>query len=232
MKLQTVSKIILLLILIAGKVNAQVVMTDPAQTLAIKIYGDSINSALGQQYVVMQEIAARQGMIAASFSKIAGWERKYNSYLKKAQGFAQSIAAGVNIYAEGVMTLRNLYYLSRAIETNPEGIGATLSMNNLYADAAAQIVKTFYTLKTAIKQGGKNNMLDGAQRNTLLWAVQDDLAEMNRSLRQLSMSIAYYNFSDVWKNLTSGMIDKTHGEIAEEALSRWKRSVKIQEIFK
>ena len=75
------------------------------------------------------------------------------------------------------------------------------------------------------------NMMTGAERTQLLWELNDGLAELNRKLRALAVSIAYYNFKDVWNHATSGMIDKTHGDIAKDARERWRRSAKVQKIL-
>ena len=35
---------------------------------------------------------------------------------------------------------------------------------------------------------------------------------------------------DVWNNITAGMIDRDNGELARQALSRWRRAAKIVEV--
>ena len=67
-------------------------------------------------------------------------------------------------------------------------------------------------------------MLTGAERTELLWAISDSLQDFNRKLRQLALSISYYNMTDVWNRVTTGLVDRNHGEIARQAYKRWVRA--------
>ena len=164
------------------------------------------------------------GAIGTEFLAIKGWEGKYNYYLKKTQGYAEGLKGAVTLYAEGVTTLRHLYEITKAIKNNPQGVMATVSMNNLYAETAAELIKVYNVLKYTIAVGGKTNMLTGAERTELLWEINDSMQDFNRKLRQLALSIAYYNMTDVWNRATTGLIERNHGEIARQAYGRWVRA--------
>ena len=106
---------------------------------------------------------------------------------------------------------------------------ATVSMNNLYAETAAELIKVYNVLKYTIAEGTQTNMLTGAERTELLWEINDSMQDFNRKLRQLALSIAYYNMTDVWNKATAGMVDRNHGEIARQAYKRW---VKAQTTYR
>ena len=40
----------------------------------------------------------------------------------------------------------------------------------------------------------------------------------------LYLSIRYYTLNDAWNNVTAGMIDRSNGEVARLAMSRWRRA--------
>ena len=155
------------------------------------------------------------------------WEKKYNKYLKTAEGYASTLKACTLLYDDGVRVFINLCNLKKAITGNPQGIVATMSMNNLYIETATELVSVYTTLRDAIAKGGKENMLTGAERSKTLWALNDRLDAFNKKLNQLYLSIRYYNMMDVWENATAGMLDRSNGEIAEAALGRWKRTSRI-----
>ncbi|MBO6256038.1 MAG: hypothetical protein J6O49_20745, partial [Bacteroidaceae bacterium] len=111
------------------------------------------------------------------------------------------------------------------------GIGATLAMNNLYVEVAAELVKTYSILNKSVALGGSGNMLTGAERTELLWWIEDNMAQLNRKLRKLAISIAFYNMTDVWHQVTAGMIDRSHGDVAADALDRWKRAQRVQQVL-
>ena len=135
--------------------------------------------------------------------------------------------ACTTLYDDGVRVFINLCNLKKAITGNPQGIVATMSMNNLYIETATELVSVYTTLKDAIAKGGEENMLTGAERSKTLWALNDRLDAFNKKLNQLYLSIRYYTMMDVWENVTAGMLDRSNGEIAQAALGRWKRCSRI-----
>ena len=210
-------------------VRAQLEENNGTQIAAIAGGGELINKAISKQTTSQTKTDLLAGEIGTEFLYIKGWEGKYNSYLKTTQGYAEGLKGAATLYAEGVTTLRHLYEIAKAIKNNPQGVMATVSMNNLYADAAAELIKVYNVLKYTIAVGGKTNMLTGAERTELLWEINDSMQDFNRKLRQLALSIAYYNMTDVWNKATAGMVDRNHGEIARQAYKRW---VKAQTTYR
>lgn len=164
------------------------------------------------------------GSIATMFLFIKDWEGKYNSYLKTTDGFASALKNGATLYAEGVTTLRHLYEIKQAIEKNPSGLLATMSLNNLYAETASELIKTYHILKHTLAKGGTDNMLTGAERAEILWMLNDNLHRLNDKLKCLALSVSYFNMVDVWNQQTAGLVYRDHGDIAKEAHKRWRRA--------
>jgi hypothetical protein len=212
-----------LLCLTHGRANAQIVSSNPLEYAALAEGNELINAQIKSQIDDQQKTALMQNTIAAEFTMIHSWEKKYNKYLKTAEGYASTLKACTSLYDDGVRVFINLCNLRKAISNNPQGIVATMSMNNLYIETATELVSVYSTLKDAIAKGGQENMLTGAERSKTLWALNDRLDAFNKRLSQLHLSIRYYNMMDVWDNATAGMLDKTNGEIAQAALGRWKR---------
>lgn len=209
------------------KANAQIASSNPLEYVALAEGNELINAQIKSQIEEEQKTALMQNTIAAEFTMIHSWEKKYNKYLKTAEGYASTLKACTSLYDDGVRVFINLCNLKKAITNNPQGIVATMSMNNLYIETATELVSVYTTLKEAIAKGGEENMLTGAERSKTLWSLNDRLDAFNRKLNQLYLSIRYYNMMDVWDNATAGMLDRTNGEIAQAALGRWKRSSRI-----
>ena len=49
----------------------------------------------------------------------------------------------------------------------------------------------------------------------------------SKKLHRLYLSIRYYTMTDVWNRVTAGMIDRSNGEIAVQALGRWRRAGRL-----
>ena len=206
--------------------TAQIVSSNPLEYVALAEGNELINGQIKKQIEDQQKTALLQNTIAAEFTKIHEWERKYNSYVKSVEGYASTLKACTHLYDDGVRVFINLCQLKKSIAENPKGIAASMSMNNLYIETATELVTVYATLKTAIAKGGNENMLTGAERSKTLWELNDRLDAFNKKLSQLALSIRIYTLSDVWYNATAGMIDRSNGEIAHQAMSRWQRSAR------
>lgn len=237
MKLPTVSKsaaalsVAAALFLAAVPSSAQMSQSNPLQYVEIETGHKNINDQIKKQTKAQGKTGLLQATISAEFTKIKQWEGKYNSYLKTARGYAEAIKAGTSLYAEGVETLRHIHEIRKAVAANPQGIGASVAMNNIYVETAAELIRTYRLLKVSVALGSNVNMLTGAERTELLWNLNDALDQLNRKLRRLAMSIAFYNLGDVWNNATAGMVERSHAQVAADAIDRWKRAQRVYAIL-
>jgi len=206
-----------------GKAHAQIISSNPLEYVALAEGNELINGQIKTQIDDQQKTALLQNGIAAEFTMIHKWEKKYNSYLKTVDGYASTLKACTTLYDDGVRIFINLCNLRKAMADNPQGIVATISMNNLYIETATELVTIYTTLRDAIAKGGTENMLTGAERSKTLWALNDRLDAFNKKLTKLYLSIRYYTMTDVWNSVTAGMLDRTNGEIALQAHRRWIR---------
>jgi hypothetical protein len=220
-------KILILLLCVTGlTANAQFVQTNPLEWIALAEGNEAINKEIESEISGETETALLQSTIAGEFTKIHEWEKKYSSYLKSVDGYASSLKAATSLYEDGVKIFITLGKLHKAIKENPQGIVATMSMNNLYIETATELVTVYTLLRDAVATGGNENMLTGAERSETMWQLTDKLGSFNKKLNMLYLSIRYYTMTDVWNNITAGMLDRRNGEIADEAYSRWRRAAK------
>lgn len=237
MRLPTVSKsaaalsVAAALFIAAVPSSAQMSQSNPLQYVEIETGHKNINDQIKKQTKAQEKTGLLQATISAEFTKIKQWEGKYNSYLKTARGYAEAIKAGTSLYAEGVETLRHIHEIRKAVAANPQGIGASVAMNNIYVETAAELIRTYRLLKVSVALGTNVNMLTGAERTELLWNLNDALDQLNRKLRRLAMSIAFYNLGDVWNNATAGMVERSHAQVAADAIDRWKRAQRVYAIL-
>lgn len=230
MRLPIVTKVIfslLLILCLTGKANAQAVVMNPGEWIALAEGNDLINNQVSSETKRQLETATLQNTMSAEYNQIKKWESKYSNYLKTANGYASTLKAGTMLYHDGVHIFITLGQLRKAISDNPQGVAATLSMNNLYMETATELISVFSLLNEAIAKGGNTNMLTGAERSQTLWELEDRLGEFSKKLHYLYLSIRYYNLNDVWNNVTAGMIDRTNAEIASQAYDRWRRSARV-----
>ena len=204
--------------------KAQIAASNPLEWAALAEGNELINDQIDKQIKGQTQTALMQNSIAAEFNRIHEWEKQYNSYLKTASGYASSLKACTHLYNDGVRIFLTLGKLGKAIRNNPQGIVASMNMNNLYIETATELVSVFTLLNDAVAKGGTENMLTGAERSKTLWALNDKLSAFSRKLHLLYLSIRYYTLNDVWNNVTAGMLDRDNGEVARLAMNRWRRA--------
>ena len=218
--------LILLSSLHCGKAYCQIASTNPGEYAILATGNALINSTVKSETKAERETALMQNAMAGEFTKIKQWEKDYNSYLKTASGYASALKAATHIYDDGVRIVLTLDKLRKAVTNNPEGVVATVAMNNLYMETTTELVSVFTLLKNAVAKGGEQNMLTGAERSQTLWALEDKLSSFSHKLRLLYMSIRHYRMADVWNRATAGMIDRDRQEVALQSLDHWKRYAK------
>lgn len=224
MKLPIDKILIIICLFCVTNAKAQIAASNPLEWMALAEGNELLNSEIEKQINGQTKTAVLQNTIAAEFTKMHEWEKKYNAYLKTASGYASSLKACTHLYNDGVRIFITLGKLRKAIQNNPQGIVATMSMNNLYIETATELISVFTMLNDAVAKGGTDNMLNGAERSKTLWALNDRLASFSDKLNMLYLSIRYYTLMDVWDNATEGMINKNNGMIANRALDRWRRA--------
>lgn len=229
MKSRTISIILaaVLALFLPHIAQAQIAASNPLEWVALAEGNELINGQIDKQIKGQSQTAILQNSIAAEFNRIHQWEKEYNSYLKTANGFASSLKACTHLYNDGVRIFLTLGKLGKAIKNNPQGIIASMSMNNLYIETATELVSVFTLLNDAVAKGGTENMLTGAERSKTLWALNDKLSAFSRKLHLLYLSIRYYTLNDVWNNVTAGMLDRDNGEVARLAMTRWRRAAAL-----
>lgn len=215
-------------IILSVTAKAQIVMTNPLEYVALAEGNELILGKVKDQMDGQKKTALLQNTIAAEFEQMRQWEKKYNSYLKTASGFASSLKACTHLYNDGVRIFISLCKLKKASSDNPQGIVAAMSMNNLHIETATELVTVFSLLRDAVAKGGKENMLTGAERSQTLWALNDQLSAFQKKLNLLYLSIRTYTMTDVWNNVTAGMLDRNNGEVARMAMNRWRRAATVR----
>lgn len=204
----------------------QTVVNNVPEHVAIKAGNESLNNLVTEQMKSQEKIAFEQNAIGAEFLQMKKWERKYNSYLKDVSGYASALKAATHAYSDGVRIFLTLNNIRKVIKDNPQGVVATMSMNNLYMETFTEMVSAYELLKNAIAKGGPENMLTGSERSKTLWALEDKLKEFQKKLNHLYMSLRHYKLVHVWERATAGMIERDVSDIVDQSLRDWKNRAK------
>lgn len=110
---KVVAAIALALMLLPAIGYAQIASSNPLEYVALAEGNELINGQIKSQIEDQQKTAFLQNTIAAEFSQIHKWEKKYNSYLKTASGYASTLKACTSLYDDGVRIFINLCNLKK-----------------------------------------------------------------------------------------------------------------------
>ena len=212
-----------LLMVCCSRGHAQIVTSNPGEYTILAAGNELINNTVKSETQAERNTALLQNSMAGEFTQMKKWEKDYNSYLKTAEGYASALKAATHIYDDGVRILLTLDKLRKAVNNNPQGVVATLDMNNLYMETATEMVSVFTLLKNAVAKGGDENMLTGSERSKTLWELEDKLSSFSHKLQSLYLSVRHYKMADVWNRATAGMIERDKATLAEQSLSHWRR---------
>jgi len=222
-------KSLLVSLLVMGSIqqlHAQASCENPLEYLALTEGNILINKEIEGETQGQAETAVLQNTIAMEFNKIREWESKYSQYTQTVSGYASALNAATHIYDDALRIMIYLGKLGRSMSDNPQGIVATMSMNNLYVETATELISCFTLIQDAVSKGGKKNMLTGAERSQTLWAINDKMDSFSKKLQKLYLSIRYYQMMDVWHTYSAGMIERTNGSTARTARERWTRAAR------
>jgi hypothetical protein len=86
---------LLILLLFAVRGQAQIVTANPGEHALLAAGNALINETVGKEADAQRGTAVLQNTMAAEFTMMKGWEKKYNNYLKTANGYADNIARWV-----------------------------------------------------------------------------------------------------------------------------------------
>ena len=221
----------IMLLITSSRSYGQIVSSNPGEYTILATGNGIINNTVKSETKAQRNTAMMQNAMAGEFTKMKQWEKDYNSYLKTANNYASALKTATHVYDDGVRILLTLNKLRKAINNNPQGVVATISMNNLYMETTTEMLSVFTLLKNAIAKGGETNMLTGAERSKTLWELEDKLSSFSHKLHLLYISIRHYRMSDVWNRATAGMIERDKHDVAMQSLSHWKRYAKEVSLY-
>ena len=93
---------ILYMFVLSTRASAQIASSNPLEYAALAEGNELINAQIKSEIDNQQKTALFQNTIAAEFTQIRKWEKKYNSYLKTVDGYASTLKACTTLYDDGV----------------------------------------------------------------------------------------------------------------------------------
>lgn len=208
-----------------GEVEHTYILLDGAAMTEYELHQGLLNQSYSKEVASESAIALSERAIAVEFDRISEWKAKYNSYLKTAEGLGSALNAAYHIFYEASRLLRSIMDIKDSAEDNTEGVLASFSMRDIYIDTFGELLSMYSALQTAVSAGGKESMLTGEERLSVMWDLEKHIEKLADKLHTLSICMRQCTFLSNWNHTVISTIPVDKGTIAKIVMDDWTRSV-------
>ena len=153
----------------------------------------AISSEMNSTNALQASIAGENAAITAMLSQIYDYEKTMYDYMSKAQGVVMQAYTISKCIKTGAQIIEELDACREAAKKNPEGVLISSFITNQYTDIIAECAALTGYLTPIVKGGGKNNLLNSAERIKIMNTVMDRLIIILNQVKQMKYNILYMN---------------------------------------
>lgn len=202
------------------------VLVDGAAAFEYELHQDLLNKTFAKEAASESAVALSERAIAVEFDRISEWKAKYNSYLKTAEGLGSALNAAYHIFYEGSRLLRSILEIRESVKDDPEGALASVSMQDIYIETFGELLSLYESIRTAVSAGGKDSMLTGEQRLSIMWDIEKHLDALSDKFHRLSLVMRQCSLLSNWNHTVIATIPLDKGKIAEMSMKDWSDALK------
>ncbi len=175
---------------------------DPMRAATIEMASLQAEKTIKSQMMVQSLQTAGHSWIKEEVEATTSFQREFNDYLDDFHDVLSVAAEIYGIYREVTKTARHVRNLSEVVSESPSNVLAVafstrrnvvyrnLIKNSL--DIIMDIRKTCFTKAKMTEQ----------ERNIIISGLRPKLRKINRQMGQLTLTLRYTSFTDVWDELT------------------------------
>lgn len=207
-------------------------LLDEVAMTEYEIHQDLLNKTYSKEVASESAIALSERAIAVEFDRISEWKAKYNSYLKTAEGLGSALNAAYHIFYEGSRLLRSILEIRESVKDDPEGALASVSMQDIYIETFGELLSLYESIRTAVSAGGKDSMLTGEQRLSIMWDIEKHLDALSDKFHRLSLVMRQCSFLSNWNHTVIATIPLDKGKIATMSMKDWSDAIEAVNVKK
>jgi len=174
---------------------------DPGRVAAIELASDQAKKALKSQEKAQLLMTTGHAWIKEEVEATTDFQREFNDYLDKFHDVLSIAAEIYGIYYEVTQTSKNVKALGEVLSDSPSNalaVAFSIRRNVVYRNIVRTTLDVIMDIRKVCFEKSK---MTEEEKNKVISSIRPKLRTINKQLRQLTLTLRYTSFLDVWNEL-------------------------------
>lgn len=192
---------ILFIIVLLSSAKAAFAGIDPGRVAAIELASDQAKKALKSQEKAQLLMTTGHAWIKEEVEATTDFQREFNDYLDKFHDVLSIAAEIYGIYYEVTQTSKNVKALGEVLSDSPSNalaVAFSTRRNVVYRNIVRTTLDVIMDIRKVCFEKSK---MTEEEKNKVISSIRPKLRTINKQLRQLTLTLRYTSFLDVWNEL-------------------------------
>lgn len=193
--------LILLIIALLSVAEPAFAGIDPGRVAAIELASDQAKKALKSQEKAQLLMTTGHAWIKEEVEATTDFQREFNDYLDKFHDVLSIAAEIYGIYYEVTQTSKNVKALGEVLSDSPSNalaVAFSTRRNVVYRNIVRTTLDVIMDIRKVCFEKSK---MTEEEKNKVISSIRPKLRTINKQLRQLTLTLRYTSFLDVWNEL-------------------------------
>lgn len=192
---------ILFIIVLLSSAKPAFAGIDPWRVAAIELASDQAKKALKSQEKAQLLMTTGHAWIKEEVEATTDFQREFNDYLDKFHDVLSIAAEIYGIYYEVTQTSKNVKALGEVLSDSPSNalaVAFSTRRNVVYRNIVHTTLDVIMDIRKVCFEKSK---MTEEEKNKVISSIRPKLRTINKQLRQLTLTLRYTSFLDVWNEL-------------------------------
>lgn len=192
---------ILFIIVLLSSAKPAFAGIDPGRVAAIELASDQAKKALKSQEKAQLLMTTGHAWIKEEVEATTDFQREFNDYLDKFHDVLSIAAEIYGIYHEVTQTSKNVKALGEVLSDSPSNalaVAFSTRRNVVYRNIVRTTLDVIMDIRKVCFEKSK---MTEEEKNKVISSIRPKLCTINKQLRQLTLTLRYTSFLDVWNEL-------------------------------
>ena len=192
---------ILFIIVLLSSAKPAFAGIDPGRVAAIELASDQAKKALKSQEKAQLLMTTGHAWIKEEVEATTDFQREFNDYLDKFHDVLSIAAEIYGIYYEVTQTSKNVKALGEVLSDSPSNalaVAFSTRRNVVYRNIVHTTLDVIMDIRKVCFEKSK---MTEEEKNKVISSIRPKLRAINKQLRQLTLTLRYTSFLDVWNEL-------------------------------
>ena len=192
---------ILFIIVLLSSAKPAFAGIDPGRVAAIELASDQAKKTLKSQEKAQLLMTTGHAWIKEEVEATTDFQREFNDYLDKFHDVLSIAAEIYGIYYEVTQTSKNVKALGEVLSDSPSNalaVAFSTRRNVVYRNIVRTTLDVIMDIRKVCFEKSK---MTEQEKNKVISSIRPKLRTINKQLRQLTLTLRYTSFLDVWNEL-------------------------------